>query len=801
MAEQGRRPQGRETYVTGNSKGVQKRGGGLGTGPVGSGSGGSSGGGGGPSRSSGGGRGSLVGLIVAAVVALAGGGGLLGGFFGGSDTAELPAATATQYGGQTGGAGSLAENNLLGSILGSGIGSSALGQLSSASTVSGWSGSDNSGKVDDSVASGVREKYTRVLGAGRDQVTLMVYMCGTDLESKYGMATADLSEMAAARFGNNVKIVVYTGGCSQWKTNGISTSTNQIYELSDGRLTQLVSNAGTGAMTDPATLSSFIRYCAEHYPANRNELILWDHGGGSLSGYGYDEKNARSGSMNLQNLRKALEDGGVKFDFIGFDACLMATVETGLLLDDYADYMIASEETEPGIGWYYTDWLNSLGANTSLSTVEIGRQIADGFVSTCAARCRGQSATLSVVDLAELAHTVPGPLKTFSESLSDKIAQRDYISISDARAGAREFARSSAIDQIDLVDFAAKVGSAEAQDLAEALLGAVKYNRVSSDMKNAYGLSIYFPYRKTGNVSAAVRTYDAIGIDSSYSDCIRAFASVEAGGQAASGGANNALSSLLGSFTPSSGGSDMIGGLLGSLIAGGGLDFFSDRALSQQETASYIADNFFDAANLRWQEGAGGPVIAMPEDQWALVTGIEVNMFYDDGSGYIDLGLDNVFQFDDNGYLMGQSDGTWLAVNDQPVAFYHDYDVYDDEGTMLTYGTVPVLLNGERAELLIVLEHGRGAVTGARYVYRDGQTDTIAKSVAELNEGDTVDFICDYYGYDGAYLDSYLLGQTEQWTGDWRINNVPVGGPARVTWRFTDIYQQHYWTEPIAVDG
>ena len=188
----------------------------------------------------------------------------------------------------------------------------------------------------------------------------------------------------------------------------------------------------------------------------------------------------------------------------------------------------------------------------------------------------------------------------------------------------------------------------------------------------------------------------------------------------------------------------------------------------------------------------------MPEDQWDLVTGIEVNMFYDDGEGYVDLGLDNVFEFDGNGYLMGESDATWLAVNAQPVAYYHEYDVWDEDGTMLSYGTIPCLLNGERAELLVVLEHGRGTVTGARYVYTDGQTDTVAKSMTELAEGDAIDFVCDYYSYDGEYLDSYLLGETETWSEDWAINNVPVGnGTARVTWRFTDIYQQHYWTAPL----
>ena len=122
--------------------------------------------------------------------------------------------------------------------------------------------------------------------------------------------------------------------------------------------------------------------------------------------------------MSLAGINTALKNAGVKFDFIGFDACLMATVETALMLDEYADYMIASEETEPGIGWYYTNWLTKLSANTSMPTLEIGKNIVDDFVTTCASQCRGQSATLSVVDLAELSATVPAPDEGLLQSIS-----------------------------------------------------------------------------------------------------------------------------------------------------------------------------------------------------------------------------------------------------------------------------------------------------------------------------------------------------------------------------------------------
>lgn len=160
----------------------------------------------------------------------------------------------------------------------------------------------DSSSIDTSVASGARSKRTEIYGKGLDNVTIMVYMCGTDLESKSAMATKDLVEMTRATLGGNVQILVYTGGCTKWNNNVVSSQYNQLYQVADGGLKCLVSNAGTGSMTNPDTLADFIQWCAENYPANRNELILWDHGGGSVSGFGYDHKYARSGSRDFASL-------------------------------------------------------------------------------------------------------------------------------------------------------------------------------------------------------------------------------------------------------------------------------------------------------------------------------------------------------------------------------------------------------------------------------------------------------------------------------------------------------------------
>jgi hypothetical protein len=838
------RPNGREKKVTGTGKGLYKRGDGLNTGgPVGREDGyqgrkqqqqQSSGGSGG---TRGGGRSPLL-IIIALVALLLGGGGAgLSGLFGGGSSQpstpsqqqpqqQQPQQTQqnTSHYGVSGGS----------SILSSLLSGSSAGYTGGGTVSTGWVGGNNTGRLNTSVASGARAKRTKLLGNGKDTVTIMVYMCGADLESKNAMASSDLQEMLNATTGTNINIIVYTGGCRQWKNNLVSSSVNQVYRIQNGQIECLVKDDGSRVMTDPNTLARFVKFCGDNFPANRQMLIFWDHGGGSISGYGYDEKSPRSGAMNISGIDKALEAAGVTFDAVCFDTCLMATLETALMLEPYADYMIASEETEPGVGWYYTNWLTNLGKNTSMPTIELGKNIVDDFVDVCAQKCRGQATTLSVVDLAELKATVPGKLKAFSTSASNLMQSNQYQVVSNARGNTREFAASNKIDQVDVVHLALNLNTNESKALANAVLSAVKYNRTSSNMTNAYGLSIYFPYKQVSKVNTAVKTYEAIGMDLDYARCIQQFASMEVSGQAVAGGTGSPLGSLTGSG--SYGGqvsADVITDILGALLGGGsygrvaGLDDsnsgFIGRSLDVDSAAGFIADHQFDASALVWTTSDGAAQMRLSENQWAMVHDLQLNVFFDDGEGgYIDLGLDNVYSFTEDGALLGRYDGTWLAIDKQVVAYYYVSSVFDGDNYSIV-GRVPVMItHGDndpyRAELIIVFDndHPYGTIAGARAVYTAGETDVIAKGLAQmedgtdysdsplgidgkglaaLEKGDKIDFICDYYSYDGDYQNSYYLGEQMIYTGEHEISNVTIDRSSAVaTYLFTDIYCQEYWT-------
>ena len=786
--EERNRPRAREKYVTNNGKGVGRKGEGLGTGPVGS-------------SDSQGRRGeSGEGHHINKAAAIGGGGGILAAIIG--IIMMLFSGGGAGGGSGSGGSSSGGSQNI-------GGGTAVTEDIGSGSASDGANY-----KLDTTVAAGSREKRTKIIGNNQDTITFMVFMCGTDLESKYGMSSADLSEMASADFGDNINIIVYTGGCSKWKTNGISNKVNQIFQVKKGSMTCLVTDDGNKPMTDPDTLSGFIKYCATNFPANRYELIMWDHGGGSVSGYGYDEKYKNSGSMTLSGINKALKDAGVTFDMIGFDACLMATAETALMLDPYADYMVASEETEPGIGWFYTNWLTKLGANTSMSTLELGKLIIDDYTYACKQKCRGQATTLSLIDLAEFANTVPSKIGTFSKSVSGLITNKEYKQVSDARNVTREFAQSSRIDQVDLVNLAQNMKTSEGEELAKALKGAVKYNRTSLNMTDAYGVSIYFPYQRTSYVDKACQNYSAIGMNDEYSKCIRQFASLETSGQIQAGGSSNAGSSLFDLLGGGSGGgSDSISNLLGAFFGGrshviddldeSNTDFMDETDVD--EAAEYISNNYFDPTKLVWEDENGTPKIALESDQLALIHSIDQNLFYDDGTGYLDLGLDNIYSYDDDGKIVADVDRTWISINGQPVAYYHLDTVENGDDYTIT-GRVPAIINGTRVNLILVFdnENPKGYIAGYQVDYREGETDAVAKIETDLlNETDgskvKVTFICDYYSYDMEYQDSYVIGYAELDGVTDVISNTDVGeGKVKIAYLFTDIYNQKYWTPTLS---
>ncbi len=332
--------------------------------------------------------------------------------------------------------------------------------------------------------------------------TIMVYMVGSDLESAYGNASLDLDEMENAGVDTaHNNILIYAGGASEWWDRGLSGEECTVLLLTENGFVP-VDTYPAENMGDPLTLSSFMNYGFDFFPADSYSLILWDHGGGPVLGYGVDE-NYRD-LLTLDELAEALGDSVgahmTKLEWVGFDACLMSSLEVASVMAPYANYLIASQETEPGWGWNY-DFLSVL-SDEVIPGDEMGEYIVDSYMNY------GEyvfdlyprlysDLTLSCLDLSAYADAEEA-LNTYFAELDTSLNVKNFPGLVRNRARVRDFGSYSSdmnYGMVDVLHLLELLG--DNSETAKAAASAVEDCIVYSDtnMENAGGVSICYPYQ------------------------------------------------------------------------------------------------------------------------------------------------------------------------------------------------------------------------------------------------------------------------------------------------------------------
>lgn len=525
-------------------------------------------------------------------------------------------------------------------------------------------------------------------------------------------------------------------------------------------------------MTDPDNLQDFIQFCAAQAPADRYMLVLWDHGGGTTGGFAVDENFPDSDCMTITEINTALQSAGVVFDFIGFDACLMATAETAFMLNSYADFMIASQRVEPGGGWHYTPWITALSQDTSIDTLALGTIIADSFVEQNADGYYGQELTLSVLDLTYIDGLFSELYTFFDQAGNALVNDQAFMQVSQARYDSR--ALGDNYDQVDIAYLVQNMDLAQSQSVLQKLDECVAYN--AATIENYNGLCLYFPYSDLQQVGDALEILSAIGIEDSYQSFITSFASLMVGGQMhADGGAGD----------PGGGDSWWAGGLVGWLLE----DLIYDYEDYYEEN-SYTDELVID-------EKDGYYALSLSDEDWELITAIELSVFLEvPGQGWIDLGSDNVYTFDDDGDLVVDFDYTWVALDGQMVCFYAEEDHQWEDGWM-TYGYSPCTVNGTPAELIIVWDSDEpgGYVPGYRYQYEGSITQ---KGVIPLAQGDAITFLCDFYTDENGYEDYFPYAEMTVEYAYPAVSYEHIGDvDCEIYYILYDIYGNAFWTESV----
>ena len=329
--------------------------------------------------------------------------------------------------------------------------------------------------------------------------TVMVYICGSDLESGGGYATDNIKEMLDAYVSENVNLVLQTGGSRSWQVNGIPSDKLTRLRVTDDQL--LISDqVGLASMGDGNTLKDFATWGMNTYPANRYMLILWNHGSEPEMGVEFDELFSYD-SLSMDELRSGLEGLPHMLDIIGFDTCLMANIETASAVKHCADYMIASEEVIPGGGWNYTDFLNYLSGNSGCSPEELSRVICDAYEDKYAGTSRSSMITLSVLDLdyvneleQDFAGMAAGMYNCFysEEMLTNLIRgiyQADCYSVEEVGGEAY----SNLFDIGNMASNCSSLLGSAGTDYLNCLSRAIIYKIQGSQHSGATGLSFFHP--------------------------------------------------------------------------------------------------------------------------------------------------------------------------------------------------------------------------------------------------------------------------------------------------------------------
>jgi len=348
--------------------------------------------------------------------------------------------------------------------------------------------------------------------ARADSWTILTYIAGdNDLER---FAAQNVIEMTKVGSSANLKIVVQLDRGlkhSQDAIPGVANFAGTRRFLVNKDAVQQVQDLGDPDGTQAATIADFIDWGIRTYPADHYALVMWDHGGG-WTGANQDETGGR-GLTPLPDLTAGISmglsrAGRAKLELIGWDECLMATVEVAAALAPYADVLVASEELEPGEGWDYEKWLGAIVANPAIDTVSVGKAIADGFSANVGRQSKSASFTLSVVQLSQVPALVTA-VGQLADGIKPLAMQRDtWINLAKARHASDGFGRKGQEDSTGLIDLGMFADGA-AQNVASlkpltdgvktALGAAVVYKVGGPAHANATGLSIYLPQRTFNN--------------------------------------------------------------------------------------------------------------------------------------------------------------------------------------------------------------------------------------------------------------------------------------------------------------
>lgn len=523
----------------------------------------------------------------------------------------------------------------------------------------------------DEAADGSTPDAAPVFHAGDGSWAVYWYLCGSDLETNGGFATTDLSEMMEVQLPENVNVVIQTGGAAVWQNDQMDPEKLQRWLYNSEGL-QLIEEQDTANMGDAQTLYEFLAFANENYPADKVAVTFWNHGGGSVSGAAFDELHGLD-SLDLAEMYQAFDAvwpadaEHPALELVGFDTCLMATVDVASTFQNFAKYLVASEEVEPGNGWLYSGWLGALAENTDMDGAALGTAICDTYYQGCEAVGTQDQTTLSVTDLSRLEPLLEA-YESFGQEALAAAAEDPGFFAELGRAAARSenyggnTREQGYTNMVDLGHLARQTAwmLPSAQRVCDALTDCVIYQVGGPYRAEATGLSCYYSYN--GDVDD-LNGYITVGESTAFKHLY----AYELTGE----------------------------------LAEDGEEYLSSLDIGELPDIVTLADMDWDGAPLDLDD-EGTSFLTLGPEANDVLAGIGFSLFYVDEAGdqMLLLGTDNDLTADwENGVFYDNFRGVWGALDGHLV-----YMELSFEGDDYNLYSVPILLNGEAYNLQVAYD-------------------------------------------------------------------------------------------------
>ena len=562
--------------------------------------------------------------------------------------------------------------------------------------------------------------------ASGETTTLLVYMCGTDLQEA---GCADIVEMAEVEAGDAINVVVLAGGANEWDLEDFTGGSRTLAVIRDGYFESL-EDWGHKSMGSKESLKEFLEYGLKEYPADRTIVVLWDHGAGSEGGVCFDETADDDGltvvEINevLSGLKQAVPDFHI--NIFGCDACMMATYEMAAMLSHYdIDYYVASEELEPGTGWYYTSWLEMLKDDPSVTDEDLCGGIIESFMEAGLENDPDDYLTLSAVKLSEVG-ALERSMEDFASVMAGQIQNGDVSAIRRGRSRMYTFGSfaDGSWDMVDLggvLDAYAQFDPDKASEARRCLSNAVILSKQTANLDTCSGLSILIPQDTASSFDEYKQGFDLTNVIPNWVDFVNGYVALLQGGSWHIGTTSAQQITQ------------------GSVVSGAFVNASSSTIGCLQwddDTESYGEE--IEAEEISITDTDQGFTAVLSQEDLANLDYVEGMLLMDisdeEMTAYIDFGLmqNNLINWQ-TGTVVSLYDGTWPMFGGQPVPLY---DQTSNEHSRRSL--IPVKLNGVYTYLVVVFPAGgtEGRIVGANAGYDENGLPI--RNMTKLNPGDEI---------------------------------------------------------------